>query len=100
MDGSHIQKSLLRNSFRCQRGPRGYSETRFAAIGLKAAPFDAKKASGLRFYKEGCKVKGNEAEWPKLTAEQLEWALSMRRVITERSVLADDRCGMEARGTG
>ena len=33
-------------------------------IGLTAAPFDAKKASGLRFYKDGCKIKGNEAKWP------------------------------------
>lgn len=32
-------------------------------LGLSAAPFDAKKASGLRFYKDGCKIKDNEAAW-------------------------------------
>ena len=52
-------------------------------IGLTAAPFDAKKASGLRFYKEGCKIKGNESAWPGFIAEQLKWALSMRQVIDE-----------------
>ena len=52
-------------------------------IDLEAVPFDAKKASGLRFYKEGCKIKGNEAAWPGYIAEQLKWALSMRRVIAE-----------------
>ena len=30
-DGSLVQKSLLRNSFGCHRGPQDYSETRFAA---------------------------------------------------------------------
>lgn len=29
-------------------------------LGLKAIPFDAKKASGLRFYQDGCPIKGNE----------------------------------------
>lgn len=32
-------------------------------LGLSAAPFDAKKASSLRFYKDGCKIKDNEAAW-------------------------------------
>lgn len=32
--------------------------------GLKAVSFDAKKASGVRFYKESCRIKGNEAAWP------------------------------------
>ena len=29
-------------------------------LGLAATPFEAKKSSGLRFYKDGCKIKGNE----------------------------------------
>ena len=52
-------------------------------LGLKAKPFDAKRASGLRFYKEGCKIKNNEGEWPGFIAEQLDWALKMRRLIEE-----------------
>lgn len=32
-------------------------------LGLSATPFDAKKASGLRFYKDGYKIKDNEAAW-------------------------------------
>ena len=54
-----------------------------ARLGLKAKPFDAKKASGLRFYKDGCKIKNNEAEWPGFIAEQLDWALKMRKLIEE-----------------
>ena len=53
------------------------------SLGLVAAPFDAKKASGLRFYKDGCMIKGNEAAWPGFIATQLEWALAMRQVIDE-----------------
>lgn len=53
------------------------------ALGLKAKPFDAKKASGLRFYKDGCKIKNNEVEWPGFIAEQLDWALKMRKLIEE-----------------
>ena len=52
-------------------------------LGLEATPFDAKKASGLRFYKGGCKIKGNETAWPGFIDQQLEWALIMRRVIGE-----------------
>lgn len=52
-------------------------------LGLKAKPFDAKKASGLRFYKDGCKIKNNEGEWPGFIAEQLGWALKMRKLIEE-----------------
>ena len=52
-------------------------------LGLSATPFDAKKASGLRFYKDGCKFKDNEAAWPGFIDQQLEWALTMRRVIGE-----------------
>ena len=54
-----------------------------ARLGLKAKPFDAKKASGLRFYKDGCKIKSNEGEWPGFIAEQLGWALKMRKLIEE-----------------
>ena len=52
-------------------------------LGLTATPFDAKKASGLRFYKSGCKIKGNENAWPEFISQQLEWALAMRQVIAE-----------------
>ena len=54
-----------------------------SALGLKATPFDAKKASGIRFYKGGCKIKGNEAQWPEFIQQQLSWALAMRKVIAE-----------------
>lgn len=50
-------------------------------LGLAGVPFDAKKASGLRFYKDGCRIKGNENAWPGFIGQQLEWALSMRQVI-------------------
>ena len=52
-------------------------------LGLAATPFDAKKSSGLRFYKDGCKIKGNEGAWSGFINQQLEWALTMRRVIGE-----------------
>ncbi len=52
-------------------------------LGLAATPFDAKKASGLRFYKDGCKIKNNETAWPRFISEQLEWALTMKKLIAE-----------------
>ena len=50
-------------------------------LGLKAVPFDAKKASGVRFYKDGCKIKGNQNAWPAYIKQQLVWALAMREVV-------------------
>ena len=52
-------------------------------LGLAVTPFDAKKASGLRFYKDGCKIKDNETAWPGFISEQLEWALAMKKLIVE-----------------
>lgn len=52
-------------------------------LGLTAKPFDAKKASGLRFYKDGHPIKDNEAAWPGYIEEQLGWAIEMKRVIEE-----------------
>lgn len=52
-------------------------------LGLAATPFDAKKASGLRFYKDGCKIRNNETAWPRFISEQLEWALAMKKLIAE-----------------
>lgn len=52
-------------------------------LGLTAIPFDAKKASGVRFYKDGCKIKGNEDAWSGFIKRQLGWALDMKQVIGE-----------------
>lgn len=52
-------------------------------LGLTAAPFDAKKASGLRFYKAGHPIKGHQDAWPGYIEEQLGWALEMKRIIAE-----------------
>lgn len=52
-------------------------------LGLTAAPFDAKKASGLRFYKEGHPIKGNQDAWPRYIEEQLGWALEMKKAVAE-----------------
>lgn len=50
---------------------------------LVAKPFDAKKASGVRFYKDGCKIKGNEKAWEGFIKQQLNWALEMKQVVDE-----------------
>ena len=50
---------------------------------LEAKPFDAKKASGVRFYKDGCKIKGNEKAWEGFIKQQLNWALEMKQVVDE-----------------
>lgn len=52
-------------------------------LGLKSKVVDAKKASGLRFYKDNYKIKKNEKAWDKFIAEQLGWALEMKKVIEE-----------------
>lgn len=52
-------------------------------LGLEAKPFDAKKASGLRFYKSGYDIKGEQEQWPEFIEEQLGWALKMRELIDE-----------------
>lgn len=50
---------------------------------LEAKPFDAKKAYGVRFYKDGCKIKGNEKAWEGFIKQQLNWALEMKQVVDE-----------------
>lgn len=50
---------------------------------LEAKPFDAKKASGVRFYKDGCKIKGNEKALEGFIKQQLNWALEMKQVVDE-----------------
>lgn len=50
---------------------------------LEAKPFDAKMASGVRFYKDGCKIKGNEKAWEGFIKQQLNWALEMKQVVDE-----------------
>lgn len=52
-------------------------------LGLVATPFDAKKSSGLRFYKDGCKIKGNEGAWSEFISEQLKWAIVMKKLVAE-----------------
>ena len=52
-------------------------------LGLAAEPFDAKKASGVRFYKDGHPIKDNEEAWPDFIEEQLSWALEMKKVLAE-----------------
>lgn len=52
-------------------------------LGLTAVPFDAKKASGLRFYKADRPIKGHQDAWPRYIEEQLGWALEMKRIIAE-----------------
>ncbi len=51
------------------------------SLGFKGTPFDAKKASGARFYKDGYKIKGNEEAWPGFIREQLGWALKMKHAM-------------------
>lgn len=52
-------------------------------LGLTAVTFDAKKASGLRFYKAGHPIKGHQDAWPGYIEEQLGWALEMKKIIAE-----------------
>lgn len=54
-----------------------------AVLQLKAAPFDAKKASGLRFYKDGYDIKGKPEKWSSFIATQLRWAIAMKELIDE-----------------
>ncbi len=56
-------------------------------LGLKGSPFgNGKKASGVRFYKDGYKIKGNEEAWLGFIQEQLGWALEMKRAIADLGI--------------
>lgn len=35
------------------------------------------------FYKDGCKIKGNEKAWEGFIKQQLNWALEMKQVVDE-----------------
>lgn len=53
------------------------------ALGLEARVFDAKKASGLRFYKSGCNIKNRPEKWHEYISTQLDWAIKLRAIIDE-----------------
>ncbi len=55
-------------------------------LGLKAEHFDAEKDSGLRLYKCGCRLLGNEDAWPDFIKEQLAWALEMKKVVADLGI--------------
>lgn len=55
-------------------------------LGLKSEPIDARKASGVRLYKTGCRIKGNEAAWSGFIREQMRWGLEMRDVVAELGI--------------
>lgn len=57
-------------------------------LGLAAEPFDARKASGVRLFKDGHPIKDNEEAWPGYIEEQLAWALEMKKVLTEIGLVA------------
>lgn len=57
-------------------------------LGLAAESFDAKKASGVRLFKDGHPIKDNEEAWPGYIEEQLAWALEMKKVLTEIGLVA------------
>ncbi len=47
----------------------------------RAKTINGKKTSGLRFWKNGCKIRGNEEAWPEYICEQLAWGLEMKRIV-------------------
>ena len=57
-------------------------------LGLEATIIDGKKASGVRFWKEGCKIEGNEGAWPEFIRRQLAWALEMKKIVAELGLQA------------
>ena len=52
-------------------------------LSLEPKAFDASKASGIRLWKEGRRIEGNEAAWPEFIGEQMRWALEMKKIVAE-----------------
>ncbi len=55
-------------------------------LALKAEHFDAEKDSGVRLYKCGCRLLGNEDSWPDFIKEQLAWALEMKKIVADLGI--------------
>ncbi len=63
-------------------------------IGVKGEPFDARKACGIRFYREGCDIKGKPEMWNDYIAWQLGTALRLREAmiaIASRKAVKTDK---------
>ena len=52
-------------------------------VGIPGKLFSASKASGIRFYKPGCDVKGKPEKWNEFIDWQLSAALRLRGLIKE-----------------
>lgn len=52
-----------------------------AALGAEAAPFEATKASGVRFFKKGCNFKKYPEKWDEYIQWQLDAAVKLRAAV-------------------
>ena len=52
-------------------------------IGCKGELFDAKKASGVRFYRRNCDIKAHRNCWPEYIKWQLDTALAICQIVEE-----------------
>ncbi len=53
------------------------------AVGAPATSFEAKKAAGVRFCKEGCDVKKHPEKWDEYIKWQMDAALKLREALSE-----------------
>lgn len=50
-------------------------------LGVKGEPYDAEKSCGIRFYREGCDIKGKPEMWSDFIDWQLRAAVQLRQAI-------------------
>ena len=50
-------------------------------LGVKGEPYDAEKSCGIRFYREGCDIKGKPEMWSDFINWQLRTAVQLRQAM-------------------
>ena len=50
-------------------------------LGVKGEPYDADKSCGIRFYREGCDIRGKPEMWSDFIDWQLRAAVQLRQAM-------------------
>lgn len=99
---SKFHLSLLTNTPKCIVGVEIYVDDDFsighalrdalpeldAAVGLPGEYFEGDKASGIRYFRERCDIKGQPELWPDFIHWQLETAVALRAVLARTGFIA------------
>ena len=56
------------------------------AVGVEAAPFEAQKDAGVRFFKYGCDARRDKVDWDRFIEWQMHAAVRLKEAIDKLNI--------------